>query len=200
MTFFAKDYTVKEVDAFTTIFFSLKSMLALLGALAGLVIIFVGKKITTKFIGLVMRGALGYFTYYLIGQNSATGNPIAPEIFQSFNPLYIVALTFPIMGVFTWLRKNNIESSTPKKIGIGMIIAVVGFVIILVASLDLISPHILQTVDAAGKVSYDPVPDSSLALHYWLMSSYLVLTIAELFVSPKDYHTFQRLRLEDSRD
>lgn len=184
LTFFAKDYTVKEVGPITAIFFSLESILAFLGALAGLVIIIVGKKMTSKFIGLVMFGALGYFTYYLIGQNLPSGNPIAPEIFQSFNPLYIVALTFPIMGIFTWLRKKNLEPSTPKKIGIGMIIAAVGFVIILVASLDLISPHTLQTVDAMGKVSYEPVPDSSRVLPYWLMSSYLVLTIAELFLSP----------------
>jgi len=184
LTFFAKDYTVKEVGPFTAIFFSLESILAFIGAIAGLFIIIFGKKMSDKFIGLVMLGALGYFTYYLIGQNHPTNNPIAPEIFQSFNPLYIVALTFPIMGVFTWLRKRNLEPSTPKKIGIGMIIASFGFVIILVASLDLISPHTLQYVDDMGNVKYEPVPDSSRVLPYWLMSSYLVLTIAELFLSP----------------
>jgi len=184
LTFFAKDYTVKEVDAFTAIFFSLESILAFIGTIAGLVIIIFRKKIADKFIGLVMFGGLGYFTYYLMEQNSPTGNPIAPEIFQSFNPLYIVALTFPIMAVFTWLRKKNWEPSTPKKIGIGMIIAAVGFVIILVASLNLISPHELQFVDEMGNVRYNPVPDSSRVLPYWLMGSYLVLTIAELFLSP----------------
>ncbi len=184
LTFFAKDYTVKEVGAFTAIFFSLESILAFIGAIAGLVIIFFRKKLADKFIGLVMFGGLGYFTYYLVGQNSPTGNPIAPEIFQSFNPLYIVALTFPIMAVFTWLRKKKWEPSTPKKIGIGMIIASMGFVIILIASLNLVSPHELQFVDDMGNIKYNPVPDYSRVLPYWLMSSYLVLTIAELFLSP----------------
>jgi POT family proton-dependent oligopeptide transporter len=144
LTFFAKDYTVKEVDAFTAIFFSLESILAFIGAIAGLLIIMFRKKVSDKFIGLVMFGGLGYFTYYLMERYQPTGNPIAPEIFQSFNPLYIVALTFPVMAVFTWLRKRKWEPSTPKKIGIGMIIASFGFVIIMIASFNLVSPHELQ--------------------------------------------------------
>ncbi len=184
LTFFAKDYTVKEVDAFTAIFFSLESILAFIGAIAGLIIIMFRKKVSDKFIGLVMFGGLGYFTYYLMERYQPTGNPIAPEIFQSFNPLYIVALTFPVMAVFTWLRKRKWEPSTPKKIGIGMIIASFGFVIIMIASFNLVSPHELQFVDEMGNIKYNPVPDSSRVLPYWLMSSYLVLTIAELFLSP----------------
>jgi POT family proton-dependent oligopeptide transporter len=88
------------------------------------------------------------------------------------------------MGVFAWLSKKNLEPSAPKKIGIGMIIAAIGFVIILVASLGLVSPHELQYVDANGITKYNPVPDSSRVAPYWLISSYLVLTIAELFLSP----------------
>ncbi|GAB4333465.1 MAG: hypothetical protein Kow00127_24910 [Bacteroidales bacterium] len=76
------------------------------------------------------------------------------------------------------------EPSTPKKIGIGMIIAAFGFVIILVGSIGLISPHTLQYVDEAGNLQFNPVPDSSRVMPYWLISSYLVLTIAELFLSP----------------
>jgi len=184
LTFFAKDYTVKEVGAFTHIFFSLQSILAFIGAVAGLFIILLRKKLTDKLIGLAMLAGLGYLTYYFVSSNHPTNNPIAPEVFQSFNPLFIVALTFPVMGVFAWLRRKNIEPSTPKKIGIGMIIASLGFVILLLASIDLISPHTLQYTDAMGNVKYEPVPDSSRVSPYWLISSYLVLTIAELFLSP----------------
>ena len=88
------------------------------------------------------------------------------------------------MGVFTWLRNKNLEPSTPKKIGIGMIIAAVGFIVVLLASLNLVSPHELQFTDATGAVKYNPVPDSSRVVPYWLISSYLILTIAELFLSP----------------
>jgi POT family proton-dependent oligopeptide transporter len=47
----------------------------------------------------------------------------------------------------------------------------------------LVSPHELQFVEN-GVTKYNPVPDSSRVVPYWLMSSYLVLTIAELFLSP----------------
>jgi POT family proton-dependent oligopeptide transporter len=121
-----------------------------------------------------MLAGLGYLTYYLVSGFDAL-NPISPEVFQSFNPLFIVVLTFPVMGIFAWLRKRNSEPSTPKKIGIGMIIAAVGFVIVLVGSRGLISPHDVteQGLTDWGRVS-----------PHWLISSYLILTVAELFLSP----------------
>jgi proton-dependent oligopeptide transporter, POT family len=182
LTFFARDYTVKEVGPFTNIFFNLESILAFIGAIAGFVLLF-RKGNTIKLIGGSMFVILGGLTYYLVTKNNAL-NPIAPEVFQSFNPLFIVSLTFPVMGVFAWLNKKKMEPSAPKKIGIGMIIAAIGFLIILVASIGLISPHELQFTDSAGATKYNPVPDTSRVAPYWLISSYLILTIAELFLSP----------------
>ncbi len=181
LTFFARDYTVKEVGPFTNIFFNLESILAFIGAVAGLVLVF-RKNTTQRLIGGAMFLVLGGLTYYFITKNN-TSNPIAPEVFQSFNPLFIVALTFPVMGVFSWLNKKEIEPSAPKKIGIGMIIAAIGFLVILIASIGLVSPHELQYVQD-GVTKYNPVPDSSRVVPYWLISSYLILTIAELFLSP----------------
>jgi POT family proton-dependent oligopeptide transporter len=182
LTFFARDYTVKEVGPFTHIFFNLWSILSFIGAVAGLVMIF-GKKQMQKIIGAGMLLVFGALTLYFISRNGEK-NPIAPEVFQSFNPLFIVALTFPVMGFFAWLRNRNSEPSTPKKIGIGMVIAAIGFLVILIASIGLVSPHELQYVDASGATKFNPVPDSSRVVPYWLISSYLVLTIAELFLSP----------------
>jgi len=183
LTLFARDYTVKEVGSFTNIFFNLESMLAFIGALAGLFLLLGRKKAGERITGLVMFLGLGYLTYRFIS-GYPENNSIAPEVFQSFNPLFIVVLTFPVMAVFAYLRNNNAEPSTPKKIGIGMIIAALGFLVILLASVDLISPRELQFVDELGNVKYNPVPDSSRVVPYWLISSYLILTIAELFLSP----------------
>jgi POT family proton-dependent oligopeptide transporter len=88
------------------------------------------------------------------------------------------------MWVFAWMNKKNIEPSTPKKIGIGMFIAAIGFIIVLIGSLNLISPHELQYIDESGATKYNSVPDSSRVVPYWLISSYLIMTIAELFLSP----------------
>ena len=184
LTFFARDYTAKMVDPYTYMFFTLENILSVIAFLAGLVLVLgKNKTLNTRLIGaalLIAGGTAGYFFF----QNGEARNPIAPEVFQSFNPLFIVSLTFVVMGVFSWLNRRGKEPSTPRKIGIGMIIAAVGFVIMLVASLNLISPHELKIVDETGAIKYIPVPDSSRVMPYWLISSYLILTIAELFLSP----------------
>jgi POT family proton-dependent oligopeptide transporter len=183
LTLFARDYTVKEVGPFTNIFFNLWSMLAFIGTLAGLYMMLGRKDIRERITGLVMFLALGFLTYRSIS-GYPDMNSIEPEVFQSFNPLFIVVLTFPVMGVFAYLRNKNAEPSTPRKIGYGMMIAALGFLVVLIASVDIISPKELQYVDELGKIQYNPVPDSSRVVPYWLISSYLILTIAELFLSP----------------
>jgi len=183
-TFFARDYTVKTVDPFTYMFFTLPNILTVIAFIAGLVIVLGRHRAyRTRWIGATLLIISGLVGYYLFNQGQAE-NPISPEVFQSFNPLFIVSLTFVVMGVFTWFSKKGKEPSTPRKIGIGMIIAAVAFLVLLVGSLNLISPHELKFVDASGVIKYSPVPDSSRVMPYWLISSYLILTIAELFLSP----------------
>ena len=80
------------------------------------------------------------------------------------------------MGAFAWLNKKGIEPSTPKKIGIGMIIAAIGFIIVLDRHQSEL--HHLPHLHGA------PVADADRVSPYWLISSYLILTVAELFLSP----------------
>jgi len=175
LTYFARDYTVKEVGSVTNLFFNLKSILAVIVAIGGVVLALRKTTLQNRLIGgamfLVGGGFCVYYTLYV----SQAANAISPEVFQSFNPLFIVALTPLVMGVFAYLSKKGKEPSTPRKIGFGMIIASLGFVLVLIASLKLVSPHLL-----AGAAT----PDSSRVSPYWLMNSYLILTIAELFLSP----------------
>ncbi len=188
LTLFARDYTAKQVGPFTNLFFTLPSMLAVVGSIAGLVLLLrkniAGKTRISGAVLLVL--SFLYSSFLLTGFDPTTllgrwlepfgsQNSISPEVFQSFNPLFIVALTFPVMGAFAWLAKKGIEPSTPKKIGIGMIIAAVGFIVVLIASISLPSPSSL-----AGA----PVNEAERVTPYWLISSYLILTIAELFLSP----------------
>ncbi|NMC41026.1 MAG: peptide MFS transporter [Bacteroidales bacterium] len=188
LTLFARDYTVKQVGPFTGLFFTLPSMLAVIGAIAGVVMLFYRNqsrnfKITGAVLFII---ALLFGLFFLYGFDptglmkrflTAFGaqNAIAPEIFQSFNPLFIVALTFPVLALFSWMNKKGIEPSTPKKIGIGLIIASFGFLIVFAGSLGVPSPASLNSA---------PVPDADRVSPYWLISSYLVLTVAELFLSP----------------
>jgi len=91
------------------------------------------------------------------------GMPITAELFQSLNPFFVVFLTPVVMAVFARQRARGKEPSTPKKIAIGMGIAATGFL------------H--QDIVAAGT---SPVKVTPLLL----MATYLVLTIAELYISP----------------
>lgn len=115
----------------------------------------------------------GSIITYLFYSNFAPQNTIEPEIFQQFNPLFVVALTPLVITIFALLRSKDKEPSTPRKIGIGMILASFGFVIMMIGSFNLVSPAELMGQPSPDRVS-----------PYWLISSYFVLTVAELFLSP----------------
>jgi POT family proton-dependent oligopeptide transporter len=175
LTLFARDYNVKAVTPFTNLFFNVVSLLAVAGSIAGLVLL-IKKSYSKKVrIGGGVLFVVAFIVAYFKFAGAETMNAISPEIFQVYNPLFVVALTFPVMGFFSWLNKKNLEPSVPKKIGFGMIIAAIGFIILLICSLNLSSP---------GLLNGSPVPDAERVSPYWLISIYLVLTVAELFLSP----------------
>ncbi len=173
LSFFARDYTAFEVSAFTNIFFELKSFLSLIAIIIGVVLLIrktSGGKERMIGAGLAIVGAVLLYYFY---NSYDTVNRIEPEIFQHFNPVFIVFLTPVIIAFFAFLKKRNKEPSTPRKIGIGMIIAALGFVLMVFSSLNLTSPSELAGAPAPFRVS-----------PYWLINTYLILTIAELFLSP----------------
>ncbi len=174
LTIFAKNYTVSAVNKSTAILFNLQTLLPLLIAIVGVVLMF-GKNTSakTRFIGLISAAGGLALTIYAARSYAPDGNPISPQIFQQFNPLFIVFLTPVIVGYFAWLRKRGKEPSSPRKIGIGMVITAVGFLIMVLASQGLHSPSELHH-------GISPVLRSP----YWLIGTYFTLTIAELFLSP----------------
>jgi POT family proton-dependent oligopeptide transporter len=119
---------------------------------------------------LVVAGTA--LAYYFYGTYSDS-NVIEPELFQQFNPIFIVFLTPVVVWLFGWLKKRNIEPSTPRKIGIGMILAAFAFALLLIGSFGLVSPSDLAGAPTPGRVT-----------PYLLINTYLILTIAELFLSP----------------
>lgn len=98
------------------------------------------------------------------------------EIFQSVNPLFVVLLTPLIMAIFGWLRARGQEPSTPKKIAIGMGIAAAAYVVMTLGSLSL--PPASEVKAMGG------LPDALRVTPFLLFGTYIVLTIAELFISP----------------
>jgi len=174
LTLFARDYVATQVTPVTFLFFNLESILCVIATIAGAILAMQNKALKQRIISGAVFLVFGAICYYFVTTYS-TSNSIGPEVFQSFNPLFIVALTPLVMGIFSWLQSRKKEPSTPRKIGYGMVIAAIGFVIVLIASLDLVSPYLLGGAVPSEEMRVTP---------YWLMSSYLVLTIAELFLSP----------------
>ena len=175
LTFFAKKYTNLEVGRFTYLLFNIPSLLAIFAVILGMVAAFnKAASRNMKILGGVFTIAgLGYIMYALSGVSGNTR--IDPELFQSFNPMFVVFLTPVIVGYFSWLNTKKKEPSAPKNIGIGMTITTIAFAIMLYASFGLPS----VTALAGGTVG------QSLAVSpYWLISTYFTLTIAELCLSP----------------
>ncbi len=171
MSFFARDYTVKSVGAFEYLFFDLKSLVAIIICFTGLInLLQKGTSSTARIISgaaAIGGGALAYYFY----TNNAVTNSFSPELFQPFNPSFIVILTPVVLGIFAFLNKRNMEPSAPKKIAIGMIITSVGFAVLMMGSFGL-------------DLYKDLTPDSPRVGVEWLVSTYFILTIAELFLSP----------------
>ena len=104
------------------------------------------------------------------------GMEITAELFQSLNPFFVVFLTPVIMSVFAWQRKRGSEPSTPKKIAIGMGIAASAYVVMTLGSYFADLP-LHSEVLAEGSSSVEVTP-------MLLMATYLILTVAELYISP----------------
>lgn len=174
MTFFARDYTVKSVTGIDRMGFDVWNLVLLIIAVYGSFSLFQSKTGQGKAISAVtVLAALGILGWSYSSMTSTVD--ILPQIFQQFNPFFVVALTPVSLAVFGYLAKKKKEPSAPRKIGIGMVIAACGFVILAVGSMGLPTPLSVETsgIDANALVSPN-----------WLISTYLVLTFAELFLSP----------------
>jgi POT family proton-dependent oligopeptide transporter len=175
LTYFARDYTVPSVGQATNLWFDMTGLLPVFLALVGLV--FLLKKSSgraARILGAASFIGFGILAYLRYKGYNAT-NPFQPQMFQHFNPFFIVALTPLVVVLFGWFNRKGKEPSAPRKIGIGMLITAAAYTILVVASFGLASPRALGGLVAPA--------DSQVSV-YWLISTYLGLTIAELFLSP----------------
>ncbi|NOX67228.1 MAG: peptide MFS transporter [Chlorobi bacterium] len=173
LTLFARDYTSHLVDKFTYILFDFFGIHAILAILLGTGFA-LSKNVTkkTKSIagGAIVAGVL--IIIYKLSTLSGT-NEISPEQFQYFNPMFIVLMTPIIVGFFRHLNKKGKEPSSPAKIGIGMLYTALAFFVMVIASVGLPASHTLDGGSSAITVT-----------PFWLISSYFIVTIGELHLSP----------------
>jgi len=169
---FARDYTDVFVGSFTYLLFDVVGLHAILFVLLGGSAALVSKTTKVKGIGGLLA-VIGLIVIIIKLNTLGDHNEIAPEQFQSFNPMFIVLLTPIIVGWFGYLNKKGREPSSPAKIGIGMLITGISFIIMVIAVSSL--PSMLSLGGGTSSITVSP---------YWLMSTYFMLTVAELHLSP----------------
>ena len=174
LTYFARDYTQSVVDGPMKIGFNIWALALIAVSVYTLMGIFQSEKARGKAICGLVTAVLWGGAYWLYS-GMAPEIHILPQQFQQFNPFFVVALTPLSMALFAALAAKGKEPSAPRKIGLGMFVAAVGYLIMLLASKGQPAPSELISV---GGVSPDPVVPT------YLISTYLVLTFAELLLSP----------------
>jgi POT family proton-dependent oligopeptide transporter len=91
---------------------------------------------------------------------------LKPETYQVFNPFFILVLTPVLVAIFARLREKGLEPSSASKIFAGMVTMGLSMLIMVFASL------------AGGD------RDAGIVSPAWLISSYFVVTVSEILVSP----------------
>ena len=174
LTYFARDYTQTSVAGPLKIGFNIWALALIAVSIYTLFGTFQSETSRGKTISGIVTLALWAGAWALY-KGMAPEIHILPQQFQQFNPFFVVALTPISMAIFAALANKGKEPSAPKKIGLGMFVAALGYLIMLAASKGQPAPSDLVSV---GGVSPDPVVPT------YLISTYLVLTFAELLLSP----------------
>ena len=173
LTFFARDYTATSSSGVQAMMFDVTNLVAAIFVVFGSFSVFQGATAKAKSVGLgVVALALGYlyWNYTQLPESVAVNAPI----FQQFNACFVVMLTPVSIALFGYLGKLGKEPKAPVKIGLGMLVAALAYVLMIAGSVGLPAP---TTTGGNPDHMADVTPNL-------LVGTYLVLTFAELLLSP----------------
>ena len=173
LTYFADEFTEKTSEGLQSMAFNVWNLVLIIVAVYAGFSVFQSETAKAKIAsGVVVLGIIGILVYKYLNVSGTVA--VSAPICQQFNPFYVVALTPVSMAIFGALAKRGKEPSAPRKIAYGMLVAAAGFAVMAVGSMGLLSPDAQAAAgDSATFVSAN-----------WLISTYLVLTFAELLLSP----------------
>ena len=176
LTYFADEFTEKSSEGLQSMAFNVWNLVAIIVAVYALFSLFQSDSAKGKAVsGSIVLAVVAFLAYKYININGTVA--VSAPIFQQFNPFYVVALTPVSMAIFGALAKRGKEPSAPRKIAYGMLVAAAGFAVMAVGSMGLLSPNAQAAAVEAGQAG-------TLVSANWLISTYLVLTFAELLLSP----------------
>ncbi|MBR3793032.1 MAG: peptide MFS transporter [Alistipes sp.] len=173
LTYFADEFTAKTSEGVQSMAFNVWNLVVVIIAVYAAFSAFQSETKNGKIASWVVVLAAVAFLVYKALNVTGTVDVSAP-IFQHFNPFYVVALTPVSMAIFGSLAKKGKEPSAPRKIAYGMLIAAAGFAVMAFGSMGLLTPDEQAAAGEAG----------TFVSANWLISTYLVLTFAELLLSP----------------
>ena len=173
LTYFADEFTAKTSEGVQSMAFNVWNLVVVIVAVYAAFSAFQSESKNGKLLSWAVVLAAVAFLVWKALNVSGTVDVSAP-IFQHFNPFYVVALTPVSMAIFGSLAKKGKEPSAPRKIAYGMLIAGLGFAVMAFGSMGLLTPDEQAAAGANG----------TFVSANWLISTYLVLTFAELLLSP----------------
>ncbi len=173
LTWFADEFTARSATGITGMEFNVINLvwcIFMVFGICGLLSSSKDASLTSKLTNvalIVVPAAILVYTYLTSGSENVK---IDAPIFQQFNPCFVVALTPVSIALFGWLGRIGKEPKAPVKIGLGMLVAAGAYLLMTVSSIG------LPATDHPNHVA-DVTPNL-------LVSTYLILTFAELLLSP----------------
>ena len=174
LSFFARDYTATSSSGLQSMMFDVRNLVA------AIFIVYAGFALfqsTTKrglLIAMLVLVIAGFYLYWQYTQLEPSIILEAP-IFQQFNACFVVMLTPVSIAFFNWLARIGKEPKAPAKIGLGMFVAALAYLLLMVSCIGLPAPD--YNADGSNMHMADLTPNL-------LVSTYLILTFAELLLSP----------------
>ena len=169
LTWFADEFTATSSTGLQSMLFDVTNLVACIFIVYGIFGIFQSKTTKARTIyGTLMVLAIVFLGYKYA--NIADVTELSAPIFQQFNACFVVMLTPVSIALFGWLAKKGKEPKAPFKIGLGMLVAAGAYLLMTMSSIG------LPATDHPNHVA-DVTPNL-------LVTTYLILTFAELLLSP----------------
>ena len=169
LTWFADEFTATKSTGVESMAFDVTNLVACIFLVYGIFGIFQSVTAKAKTInGLVLVAGLLILGYNYVNLDAEIS--LSAPIFQQFNACFVVMLTPVSIALFSWLAKKGKEPKAPVKIGLGMLVAGAAYLLMTVSSIG------LPATDHPNHVA-DVTPNL-------LITTYLILTFAELLLSP----------------
>ena len=169
LTYFARDFVATSATGVTAMEMDVTNLVACIFLVYSLFGIFQNKGKGKIIPAVLIVAAVAYLSYNYM---NVTEVEISAPIFQQFNPCFVIALTPVSIGIFGWLAKKGKEPKAPVKIGLGMIVASIAYLLMTTTTMALPAPDAVNPKHLA-----DVNPNL-------LVTTYLILTFAELLLSP----------------